>query len=146
MPFPIIGLLVVKGAALVVKAVVAHHKVAAVSKGIAVATKTYGAANVAAASAFALTVVGGIAWSVDRVNDAKECYNCWEKGDNLGMVKKMGGIVISFSTLQHNPHTIFHSAGELLKEHGVNSENAVQFVKDLNYSITDIEREMKRDI
>lgn len=146
MPLPIIGMLVVKGLAVVAKAVVAHHKVAAVSKGIAIATKTYGTANVVAASGAALTVIGGVAWSIDRANDVKECYSLWESGDTVGMVKKMGSIVSSFSALHHNPHTIFHSAGELLKENGVTSSNVIQFVQDLKYSINDIEHEVKRSL
>jgi hypothetical protein len=145
MPLPIIGLLLIKGAAIVVKAIVVQKKVAVVSKGIAIASKTYGAANVAATSGVVLTAVGGVSWTAERYQEVKECYRLWEMGDTHGMIKKMATLTSKISGIYHNPHTIFHSAGELLKANGTNSTNVLNFVKDLSNSADDILREMKRE-
>ena len=60
------------------------------------------------------------------------------------MIKRMGKLASSVYMIHHNPHTIFHSAGELLKANGVTPSNVRHFVKDLNYSVNDVKREIER--
>jgi hypothetical protein len=134
----------IKGAAIAIKAIIAEKKVAVVAKGLTMATHTYGTATVVATTSTVLMTIGGISWTLERCENAKDCYNKWEQGDINGAVKSMSTLCSKLIAIQSNPQTIIHSTGELLKMNGFESGKVLSFIRDLCDSIDEIKHEIKK--
>jgi len=103
---------------MVIKATVAAKKTAVVAKGLVGTAHTIGTAQTVAAVGLTLTIVGGIAWSVERYDDLKACYDLWNEGDKIGAVKKFSSLCSKISSLPGNPHGVIHSGTEILQLNG----------------------------
>jgi hypothetical protein len=91
-----------------------------------------------------LAIIGGVAWTVDRVEDIDDCYKCWQNGDVEGMVKKLARISSKIVGVTGNPLSVIDSGSKLLLESGMSIENVAKFTRDATDLADEIIREMKR--
>lgn len=128
MPIILIPFLI-KGAAILVKAAVASKKVSIIGKTIVAGTHTVAAPTVIATTVATCTVVGGIAWSLDRLEDLEACYLAWEEKD----WEKFSGRAASLLGKVHSVGTdsLVHSAETVLTDKGFDEMHVAKFSKDL---------------
>lgn len=132
----------VKGAVVLAKATIASKKVSVVGKALAVSTKTYGASTVIATTTTACIVVGGITWSVDRIDNLQACYKSWQDGDMEGFTNNCASLLGKIHSLATD--SIAHSAETVLIEKGQDPIHVAKFGKDFFELLNEGMREAKR--
>lgn len=118
----------IKGAIIAAKAIVASKKASVVANMASAAIHTHGAATVAATAVTACVTIGGVYWSIERVDDLKKCFKAWEKGDYKSLTSEVASLASKIHSV--GTDSIVRSGGELLKQNGYSAMNVTKFVKD----------------
>ena len=96
MPFPLAIPFLIKGAVVAAKFIASKHAAASAGKAVILATKTYGVATTAGTVATGLVVVGGIHWSIERIDMGKKALRLFDNGDYRGAAEQLATIASSF--------------------------------------------------
>lgn len=133
----------IKGIAVVGKAIIVHHKAAAATKVVTAAVKTYGAKTVAVKSAYALTTIGGITWTVQRYKDLEKCFELWESGDYDGFILHTAKLLMKLKHLDIKKGAFLDSLSGILTKNGHEDEIINQFIAEIGDNWLKIKAKMK---
>lgn len=139
---PIFIPFLIKGAILAGKAIVASKKVSVVAKGTSAAIHSFGATTVVSTAATGCVVIGAIAWSVDRVKGAEECYEAWENREWETFATKFSSLLTSLNSVVND--TFMSSYRQLLITRGHDEKDVLRFCKEVGSLGNDMIKDFKR--
>lgn len=96
MPLPLAIPILIKGGLVAAKFIASKHAALTVAKAAAVSVKTYGTAATVGAVAQGLVVIGGVAWTFERLSMGRRALQLFESGDMLGAANELTRIGRSF--------------------------------------------------
>lgn len=115
----------IKDAIIIAKAIVTTKKVTVAAKAIAGTTHALGVSGTIAAATTTCIVVGGVVWSIDRIEDLDGCWKAWKSGDMQEFTSRAASLLGKIHFIGND--SIVKSTETLLSDKGYDSMDVVKF-------------------
>jgi hypothetical protein len=96
MPLPLAIPFIIKGGLVAAKFIASKHAAVTAAKTASLAVKTYGTAATVGAVTQGLVLIGGVAWTLERLSMGRKALQLFDSGDLLGAANELTRIGRSF--------------------------------------------------